>query len=675
MANVSTVRPRIWLTPAILATLKARAAKPTSRMSNLLALVNRPGPDWDIGIINYLLAFQVTGDPKHATNAYSLMQQSMAGKLLQITGDSGYEARNYFPAAALTYDWLHGWMSPAQRAALQSDLEACSDWVWPETDPIRALGWGIADPGSNYYEAFMDTWMAGLALSGDSPKAAGYINSCRTRWRDAVLPYLHNDAAGGYWQEGVNYGTSSLCSMLYNLWAHSTATDEILMVEPWLEEALRCRLHITTPDLARSYAWGDAPQNSGDPLSDYDRRAMLILAAAGVQSGVCRKWLDATTPNISQQRANAWAEALFYPEETPAVDYAAIEPKTYFMPGAGVFSTRTGWGTSDTQFLAQAGPTMESHGDDASGAFMLFRSDWIAAEAKLFSHSGLSQDAIDSNTVTFGAANQTNTQNTVSFIQREDTEAYSYLQANLAPAYMGQVSTYLRSFFFLKSAGSQFLLVKDDFSGNASGATFHLQTLVKPVAFPGGKFTAGYPGATLFGLAMGGSEWKAQPVTKSADQAQLSYRLDLPDGGANQILVALEAAPPPPPPPGSTATTLGAAITTPGLQGVALGKDFAAFMSGPGPWTYTVPSAGMQYLLGLKPSTIYIVNGSFTTSTPAGVMSWMGAAGSVTISEKGVPPPPPPPPPAGRSFSVIVSVPASGPPTATITELPLEEKL
>src|SRR5258708_7065800 len=135
-----------------------------------------------------------------------------------------------------------------------------------------------------------------------------------------------------------------------------------------------------------------------------------------------------------------------------------------FVPGAGLVSSRTGWATTDTQFLAQAGSTLQSHQDRDAGTFALFRSDWLCPHAKLMSQSGIAQDCWDANCCSFqgpaGPQSQAWTQDGVKILAQEDVPNYSFISANLAAAYLNQVTTYTRSYLFLKGANSQYLLVK-----------------------------------------------------------------------------------------------------------------------------------------------------------------------------------------------------------------------
>lgn len=336
----------------------------------------------------------------------------------------------------------------------------------------------------------------------------------------------------------------------------------------------------------------------------------------------------------------------------------------FYAPGAGLISSRTDWSKTSTQLIFNAGPTEESHEDRAQGEFLLFRSDWLCAEAKLASHSGIAGDCSDHCCVSFGGQAQTWTQDGVKILASEFTPAYTFLSANLSPAYVGQCTSYQRSLFFLKGAASQYLLVKDEWAGNTQPAVFHLQTLVQP-AIGILSFAAVYPGATLFGVNLNMPDWTKTSVSKSVDQVTPSWRLDLPDGGANEFCVALEAS------PAAASGTLKSVVATPGLRGVGLGSDFAAWLTGPGPWKYVSPVPGKHYLLGLKPNTSYTVDigGSLNmTSSSAGVLVIsVGTDSRPIIVTEGSVVPPQPPTATGRTFQI--TVPSDGS-AATIKEIP-----
>lgn len=330
-------------------------------------------------------------------------------------------------------------------------------------------------------------------------------------------------------------------------------------------------------------------------------------------------------------------------------------PLYYTATGAGVVTARSGPEKDATQIFFQAGPLVESHQDRATGAFLIFRGEWLAASAKLPSQSGLAQNVEDHNCVQFSGQQQQFGQTTAGLRAQEDTAAYTLLSAELLPAYAGQVAAYTRSLFFLKP---NYLLVLDQFVTTLS-PVFHLHALDQPTSDAAGFAGQSSAGTRLFGTAALNA-WTKRQINPA--QTWPSWRLDLAPDAQGGFCVALETAP-----AAQTARTI-AAFNPPGLRGAVLGSALAGCVTGPLPLTYPSPVAGPHYLLGLPPRAAYAVpGGGVTRTSAAGVLAFTGPAVGrpVTIGGTG-PPPPPPPPPAGRKF--IVVVPATGAPT--IEEMP-----
>jgi len=310
---VRTDRPRIFITPAILADLKAKAVPSNDRWQTLVDLVNRPGADWDVGLQNYCVAYAVTGNKLYSDKAWSLMSQSMADGIKQVTGDSGYPCRTYFPSASMVFDLCYPALTPQNRTDLRVDIETCARWVWPETNPLRVGQWAVDNPLNNYWWGFMYTWMAGLALYGDSTQAQSMIDLALTKWKTMAMPALSGVGAGGLLPEGTNYSVASASFMLQQLLAHQTATGEdIIATTPFVMDSVTAMLHLTTPSLTEMAPLGDL---GAGPISDTHRRALLPLAGRDQRA---RFWLDQVVPNRCQQRSNSWCEFLWYPG-TPAV--------------------------------------------------------------------------------------------------------------------------------------------------------------------------------------------------------------------------------------------------------------------------------------------------------------------------------------------------------------------
>lgn len=622
MPVVTTARPRIWLTPASLANLKARAAANDDRWLQCKQAADQPA-DWSNGLLNLALAYVVTTDPTYAQKALSLLMPSAADGLAAVTPDSGYQCRNALPAIAVCFDWLYPVLTPTQKTTLIATMKLWGAWPWPETTPSRVGAWGVDDPGSNYYHAFLFSWMVGLSLSGDDPIADTLIGVARNRFTTEVLPYLAISAKGGLFFEGCGYGVGSSGFLLWNLLANLSATGEDLISStPFCSELVSAMIQFTKPALTEMAPFGDL---ASGPESDYDRRVMLAMSG---HDNRCAPWLDSITPSRDLQMLTRWEEFLWY---TPAAAAPPPQPTFYVASGIGAITSRTDWTTKGTQLLAVCGTTTESHQDRAQGSFLVAAgNDWLAGQAKMLSHTGLRQDAIDHCCLTVDGARQAQTQDGCHYLQQEDTPQYTYLAMDLAGAYQGQLSAYTRELFWLKPGC---LLVVDWPTpvNPASILTWNLNVLDQPVVDLIGFAVVGDHGGKLFGTAgLPSKAFTSAQVPLETSQQRPSYRLTL---TGSSFVVGLEVA------PASQAARTITSFTPTGAAGMICGSSL--ILQGTVPLTYLSPVQGTHYLVTGLPSTAYSVMGSPVVSSPAGVLVLDGPAvgQSVTITEGAAPPP------------------------------------
>jgi hypothetical protein len=639
-APAYTVRPehpRIWLTPAILARLRAQAANNSPRWQVLKAACDQDlasPPAGDLSLINHALAYQVTGNPAYADRVIAIMQRFVARGMPAITRDSGYDCRITLPAMAVGYDWCYDRMTSEQRTAFREQMEQWADWVWPETNPERASGWAVRAPGDNYFHGFMMTWMVGLALYGDSPKAPGYIDVARQKWNEKVRPYLEQYGEGGYPLEGTTYGIGSASRIMWYLAAHSTATDEELLNSPgfnWPREFIKARLHLTAPTLDRTYPGGDQPRDSQAKLSDYDRSAALVALAHldPATGGYAKWWLDHITPARNRWRFTQWEEFLWYRDDRQALDYTRQLPLGYYARGAGWMTSRSDWRPQATQVVMIAGPTRASHQDRAQNGFMIFRGDWLAAAAKLRSHSGLRPDAASNNSITVGDLAQTLSQDAAHVLHFADTDQYAYFAGEAGGAYEGQkgksttpaLSEFRRELLFLKP---DHVIVFDHVS--APDATlpkqWHLNTLTEPL-IGSDTYQATVGTSTLYGktLLPRGAAITKQPLYLGAEKALSSWRVDIAASTGEtltpflNVLEATDASHLTPTPAQPIRTTPETAA------GVQVGEQIALFDASPtakAPLTYelTDTPAAEHFVLNQPPGQWFEVTAQNATGAP-----------------------------------------------------------
>jgi hypothetical protein len=614
---ILATRPRVWLTPSLLTILKARAAVGTKRWTALQAAAAR-APDWDIGVLDYALCYAVTGDTGYRDKALALINMWIAGGTGAVSPDSGYQCRSYFPPISAAYDWLYPDLSPADRQRMADHMTLCFNWVWPETNPARANDWAIDNPGNNYYHGFLSSWMVPLALGADSLNTPSMMALSQSKWDQAVLPYLGSTASGGYMIEGTSYGVDSWRLMSFYRLALATATQAGTgAFVPSLIEARRMLAALTTPDWGRLYPAGDQTKSSegwvGDPC-----RSIFLVQAGALYDPQSQFWCDQAGAKGMQQRANLWEEFLWYPEEQAPNDYRQTWPTWRSAEGAGLHTMRSNWAESATMVTFQAGPVLESHQDRAAGMFGLFAGgDWLVGWSKLNSHSGIAQETNDSACVEIGGRRQTWTQDHVRVAAVEETEGYSLRAADLAAAYADQCGSYLRELFFWKPN----LVLVHDRIGTPSGqvlASFPSAGL-EPTLAPDGWTTTG-EGGKLFALSV-------VPITPALTKIGLTldhpngpaWRVDNPDNGSGEFLMAFEVA------PLNQIEGRWQAWHNVQLAGVVSSQALIVWSRSASPWSYTSPGAFAHVILGAEPGRLYRVPGGTAPASAGGVLMFTGA--------------------------------------------------
>jgi PKD repeat protein len=544
--TVRTQHPRIWLSPDVLTRLRAQAAANDTRW---LALKNTcdavPDASWEVGVMDYALAYQISGNMVYADKAITLMQAWVDAGIDAVTADSGYPVRTVLPGMAIGYDWCYDRLTPLQRSQFRAQMEVWADWVWPETNPSRATAWAVNNAGDNYFHSFMMTWMVGLALAGESSKATGYIDMGLQRWSQMVLPYLDQYAAGGYLMEGTSYGAGSTFRMFWYLSAHASATGEDLLNAPgvtWPRQAMLCKLHLTAPTRDRQYPGGEQARTSAAALSDYDRSSALMALTQldGTTASYAKWWLDHTTPNRNEWQFTQWEELLWYRDDIAGVDYTQTLPTAYYAPAAGWMTSRSSWATDAVQVAMICGPSRESHQDRAQNGFVIYYGAWLAALARLNSHDGLFEDAQFNNSITVGGYDQSGSQQTARVVHFGDTSRYAYFAGdapdvfnlrvtggNGQPVDLSLITEFRRELLFVKP---NHIIVFDRVNGRDASLVkrWHLNTLTAPTLGTD-TYQATVGNSTLFGKALLplNPTLTRTPLFLGANNAQSSWRTDL----------------------------------------------------------------------------------------------------------------------------------------------------
>lgn len=386
--------PRLMLSPALLATLKARAAGADPAWTALKAKCDV----WTTGVANaptgnaypnspnvgqgyqgdgYLpplyglgLCYQVTGATSYATAGARILE---AMALPASTGgqapstDDGYGIRNYGVGMAVGYDWLYPAMTQATRDHV---IAALGSWIdWYDTS-----GFVRGQPIANYFVGYLLTKGAtALAtaddVSGPCPcadagtsKASAYWTDVEMRlWGQLAGPAYARGLAGGGWPEGWQYGPRSVRGIGEFLWMAHTAKG-LDWGGALVSDQARYLMRFSWPSLKRIDDQGTV--HSGAKITP---SPALLLALATMLEASGKADEGALAPTVRAFAADAittagddreaWQKFLYGPA-TPG-SYSAL-PLSHLAGGPGHVAAASSWARDATWVSFAAGPYLDA---------------------------------------------------------------------------------------------------------------------------------------------------------------------------------------------------------------------------------------------------------------------------------------------------------------------------
>ncbi|MEP9358152.1 hypothetical protein [Sphingomonas sp. KR3-1] len=424
---------------------------------------------WHVALMS-----QVTGQANYCTyavaktDAYVASEEALiaANKTPAVAGDSYLEVGGDIGNLSMVYDWCRSSMTAAQRTRW-SNFGNQAVWnVWHPsqakwgTRTVAWSGWSVDNPSNNYYYSFLRaTMMLGLATYGENDMAGGWLTQFRTaKIENQLIPTFNADLVGGGSREGTGYGIAMKDLWeLYDWWERSTGenlasrTPHTLASMPWM-------VHAVVPTLDRVTPTGDHARDSQALFFDYHRDYLQKLASLypGERiSGVVKTLIAQSSVPAMTQHFMRYSDYIY--------DLVAITPRpltelstAYWGSGTGSFSMRGDWTTTAAYANFICGPLTESHAHQDRGSFVLFKGNWLAYDANLDSHSGLSQDQKYHNTVRFetsaGTAIGQGFNKACNMVALANNPGWTYALADVTPMYGAGVTKSEREFVFIKPA-------------------------------------------------------------------------------------------------------------------------------------------------------------------------------------------------------------------------------
>ncbi|WP_394824971.1 hypothetical protein [Pendulispora albinea] len=361
---------RLFLTPTLVARLKARAAESDPAWTQLklkcdgyaAGAINPPsaaayskfpnigpgyqGEEYLPPIMSLGLCYRVVaGSDAAAEQAYG----SAGGRLLDAMStpvdsggqlpstDSGYGIRNYGVGMAIGFDWLHPALSAATRSRVITSLNLWIDWY-------DRAGFIRNQPIGNYFAGYFLTKLAtALGTEGDNPKAEAYFAGVSQMWENLVKPAFVRSMAGGGWPEGWIYGPRAVRGMVDALWAAKTAKNLDWMLDvPLARDQANYGTYFTWPSLEQMDDQGTVRAGTNlAPSASLAGALATALGELGHPSAATARAFAADVIAASDNRA-PWEKFLYWDPALVAKPYQDKE-LSYLAPGPGHVAMRSSW--------------------------------------------------------------------------------------------------------------------------------------------------------------------------------------------------------------------------------------------------------------------------------------------------------------------------------------------
>jgi len=458
-----TAHPRIYLTPnraRLSAALTAKTAAATRFKTNVDQWLS--GADiWGFEAWTAALVGQLTGNAAYCTKAVATIEAQVvaaeakiaASQAPEVAGDSYLHVGEMVGDLAMIYDWCFDKTTSAQRTRWLKYANQAVWNVWHNTAAkwgsatIPWSGWSVNDPSDNYYYSFLRaTMLLGLAAKGEDAQADTWITQFRdTKILGQLVPTFNADLVGGGSREGTGYGVAMRKLFeLYDLWKATTG-ETLATKTPHTRQSMLAMLHQLVPTRDRVAPTGDLSRDSTAAFFDYHRNYLQELIHLFPTDALAKRAKSQLAASSVPTMGSSFMLSYDFLYDDTAVTAQPIDGlnTTYYAPGIGELYSRSGWDPHATWVNLIAGPYTQSHAHQDQGSLMIYKDGWLAYDAVIDSHSGLTQETTAHGLVRIDSGGQPVRQiaNTLSKLTAlHQGTGYTYAASDLTPAYNGNAA-------------------------------------------------------------------------------------------------------------------------------------------------------------------------------------------------------------------------------------------
>jgi hypothetical protein len=390
-----TAHPRIFLDPATLAHLRAKARAGDPAWRALKELCGRYSPatvQWPDGslypdgggigagyqgdgyypaVLDVGLCYQVarTIDPTSASR-YGRVGAAVLEHMSATDGphnpdtlrDSGYGVRFYAAGMAIGYDWLYPALAPSLRARVASAIEK---WL----GDFERAGFERSFPQGNYFAGYYAAKAyAGMALAADTPAGNTLLGDWLRRVHGSLVqPYYGANLGGGGWPEGWNYGPIGGVNMSLPALAARTA----LHLDLVHDRRRPYRYPLANPRFLMYFTWPSTTTlEDSSALYSSDNPSVAAPWLFTTESGLLTALHDPFAPYFHSYARLArlaqpggqlgpdwdlWENFLFWDRRAHERSYTKL-PRSYYARGIEMAAVRSDWSRNAVWAAFKSGP-------------------------------------------------------------------------------------------------------------------------------------------------------------------------------------------------------------------------------------------------------------------------------------------------------------------------------
>ena len=415
--QIKTARPRLFLTPAKLAELRAKmtgSAAERALLANMRAFVDGISNSEESVVYPAAMLYQLD----KATYA-SYGQRACASAYYHITDPGGSlyspgqwqnytgQGRYYAWNIAIAYDWAYDACSAAERSAFVAFMTAY--YAYHKDHYYNAY----TSDGVTYYAPRDNKFIGILRNNAEMaiaiydasahPEGATWLNQITAVFQASVVPYLtlqtaqppYGNGFGGSTSEGSSYGSETQTEYGDLLHALTTGTDTDYweLVPTFALDTLRYQVAISGPTTAGTFNGPRLPYGDDDSQGTdlYYQQYLVVLRITerlrniGDANAVYGQWwLNNVFDYGAQSPVSGFATDRFY-------YYSPTAPATSFPESGRDYLTpfmlvsRSDWSANATWVSFMAMDQQSDHEHATAGSFQVYRrGTWLTMDPKIY---------------------------------------------------------------------------------------------------------------------------------------------------------------------------------------------------------------------------------------------------------------------------------------------------